>query len=64
MKMSEIVLHLEQMFDAVGNAELSNKMVAYTTDKKILSKPFTVLVVLVSLWTANDVESFMFVLRH
>jgi hypothetical protein len=56
----EIVLRL---FVAAGKAELNTKTVSYTTHQKILSKPFTVLAVLLLLWRKNIVQSSMIVLH-
>jgi hypothetical protein len=57
--------HYGNLFVAVGNAELSNNMVSYTTDRKMFfMKSFYLQIFLMLLWRDNTFESFLFVLHH
>jgi hypothetical protein len=64
MKLSQIVLHLGNVFVTFGSTELRNKTVLYVTDQKVfVIKLLTPLLVFVMLWR-NSIESVLSMLCH
>jgi hypothetical protein len=71
LSFKEIVWNFHRQFHTFGKIiccrwqHCTNKMASYTRiGKCLLSKPFTLLVVLLLLWKDSEVESFLFVLHH
>jgi hypothetical protein len=56
---TDVSTRTRNSFFAVGNTDLSDKMVSHATDRKLLlAEPFTLLEILVQFWRDNRIDSF------